>query len=80
MAQYLSRVRAAVTRLTFILATIVALSLAVLAVEIAALGRVTRLEARVRCLEHPSGASSVAGRMVDGRFVVTRPVARTGCR
>jgi hypothetical protein len=46
--------------------------------------RIDNLQARVACLEHPAGASSIAGRLVSVRsgrmFVVTQPAHRTGCK
>jgi hypothetical protein len=45
---------------------------------------IENLKARVACLEHPAGASSIAGRLVSVRsgrtFVVTQPAHRTGCK
>jgi hypothetical protein len=46
--------------------------------------RIDNLQARVACLEHPAGASSIAGRFVGSgitrTFVVTQPAHRTGCK
>lgn len=42
-------------------------------------GRIDRLQARVACLEHPHGESSIAAVRVGKKFVIVRPAHRTGC-
>ncbi len=42
--------------------------------------KINKLDNRISCLEHPHGASSVAGEFKNGKFVVTQPAHKTGCK